>query len=124
MSDRSKIIGINEAKSSSGMAHLIEQANPPSEQSARELTEPYLPPNKCLKVRVILDATDYYCEFNGFGQNTQPPFQFCMPVAYSLLPHPVGGVQRHDSLEIFATGIRKEVVDLPEWWSRRDAGVI
>ncbi len=119
--DRPKIIGIGEAKT--GMQHLMEQANQrPQPQPRERQTE--LPTDKCLKIRVILDATDYYVPLGGFGMNAEPPFQFRLPVAYSVIPQPVGGIQRHDLLEIYATGLKTEVVDLPKWWDRRDDGVI
>ncbi len=120
MSDR-KIVGIGEAKT--GMQVLQEQANPRPQPQPRE-SQSELPIDKCLKIRIILEATDYYTTLDGFGQNEKPPFQYLLPLAYSALPQPVGGIQRHEGLQIFATGLKFEVVDLPEWWARRDAGVI
>lgn len=122
MSDRSKVLSLHEAKT--GIQYLAEQANPPRPQEQPRGREVEPPVNKCHKIRVILDSTDYFVPIGGFDMNRQPPFQFQMPVAYSVVPQPVGGIVRHDGLEIYATGLRTEFVDLPEWWSRRDDGVI
>lgn len=107
------------------MAHLLNEAHPEPQTKPQPREVSFDIAKKCLKVRVILDGAEFYVPLKGgFGINEQPPFQFRMPVAYSVLPQPVGGVQRHDLIEIFATGVRTEVVDLPTWWDHRDNGVI
>ncbi len=110
-------------KTPTGMQHLVDQANPrpqPKEEN------PGYPAGKCLKVRVVLDATDYYVPDGVGGFSPQPPFPFEFPLAYSEVREgtKVIGVIKHQDLRIMSTGLKTEAVDLPSWWERRDDGII
>ncbi len=108
------------------MQHLQDQANRGQQQ--QEAPPPF-PEDKCVKVRVVLDATDYYVPDGAVGFDPQPPFVFRMPLAYSEIRTGGGipvsvGIQRHDGMMIAGAGIKMEVVDLPTWWDKRDSGII
>src|SRR6187402_2465421 len=71
------------ASTSSGMAHLIEAANPHPQHQAKP---PEFPSDKCLKLRCILEGVDYYIPEGNGGIVQEPPyFPFYAPLAYSVV---------------------------------------
>ncbi len=116
----SKISNIHD---SSGMAHLIKQANP-----ERPPEPPQWPADKCLKLRCLLETTEYYIPNGEAGIIDQAPyFPFGFAVGYSEVragvgsPNVVVAIIKHIEKRFFQTGISTEVVDLPSWWDRRDS---
>ncbi len=117
-----KILHID--RSSGGMAHLVNEANPPKTQPKKQ--ENAFPEGKCLKARCILEGVDYYIP-NGEALFDGPPYHpFSFAVGYSAVQPPGErepiSIIKHLEKRFFQTGLSTEIVDLPGWWDRRDRG--
>ncbi len=136
MSD--KVISIGSANS--GLTQLFDKSA--KTKSATKIEAPKEDEQCCL-LHVPLQNKSYYVPINLFG--VTPPTQqmpvvvFIAEVAYSEVRVPddfemdtISGVrvkvnipisiQRHNTLQIAATGIVTEIVSTPSWWSKRDEG--
>ncbi len=111
-----------------GMRNLIEQAEGNGQPAADAI--PQWPENKCLKVRCILEAVDYYIPNGDAGVAAdQPPyFPFGFAIGYSEVRDPgtskIISIIKHEQKRFFQTGISAEIVNLPMWWAKRDDGII
>jgi len=107
------------------MAHLIKEANPEPKQEEQKIHD--FPKGKCLKLRCLLDATEYYVENGECGVSQEPPyFPWLIPVGYSAMfeagTTKLISITKHVAKRFYQTGISTEVVDLPSWWEKRDNG--
>ncbi len=116
-----KIIPIN------GMTHLMDEANPKMEQKP---VESIITDGTCLKLRCILESTDYYIpDGNAAIMMNEPPYHpFAFAFGYSECKDPATGkvisVTKHLEKRFFQTGISTEIVKCPAWWAKRDEGMI
>lgn len=108
-------------KINDGMAHLLNEANPQS-----PLVQAW-PKGKCLKMRCILEGIDYYIPDGQAGILGEPPYHpFAFEVGYSECRDAMKiiSITKHCEKRFFQTGISTEVVNLPNWWEKRDQGML
>ncbi len=112
----------------SGMAHLLNEAHPQKPQEKDLPKQQPFPKGKCLKLRCLLDTTDYYIENGECGVSNEPPyFPWLIPAGYSAVYEPgttkLLAITKHVEKRFYQTGISTEVVDCPIWWERRNDGL-
>lgn len=103
----------------SGMAHLINEANPKPQPKQSEF-----PKGKCIKLRCILEGVDYFVPDGSCGilSDEAPYCPWYIPLGYSAVGSAIkpDAIIKHVDKRFFQTGISTELVDLPAWWDRRD----